>query len=455
MGLRERAGRAASRARALRPRTWIIGGAVALVVLGGGTTWAVLATTGAQAETRPTTTTVAASLETLEKTVSSSGTIAPTTTEDVSFGVEGTVQTVNVQEGQQVAAGDVLATVDTLHANAAVLEAKATLAAAQAKLSSAEADDDGSDSSATAIASFQAQVDVAQTDVTEAETAATGTTLVAPIAGLVTNASVEVGDVVSGSSSSGSSSSTGSAASGTSSSGGLGGATGSGGTTSGSSGSTSSTGQFTIVSTDSWTVSLSVSETEVSEIAVGDQVELSTDDGTSFFGTVGSIGLLPSTSSGAAAYPVVVDVTGSPDGLFDGVSVTGDIVYERRADVLTVPSAAVTTGTDGTSTVTVVADDGTETVTTVGVGETSGNLVEITSGLAEGDMVKVTVFTPGSGGGGQGTGGTGGTFPGGGTGGTGGTFPGGGTLPDGGSLPGGGQFPSGGTFPGGGQQGGR
>ncbi|WP_310794891.1 efflux RND transporter periplasmic adaptor subunit [Cnuibacter physcomitrellae] len=430
------------RARALRPRTWVIGGVVAVVVLGGGTTWAVLATTGARAETSPTTTTVAASLQTLEKTVSSSGTLAPTTTEDVSFGVAGTVQAVNVQEGQQVAAGDVLATVDTLHANAAVLEARASLAAAQAKLSAAEADDDGSDSSSAAIASYQAQVDVAQADVTDAETAATGTTLVAPIAGMVTNVSVEVGDAVSGSSSgsSGSSGSTGSSgSSGSSSPGSTTGASGSGST-----GSTSSSGQFTIVSTDSWKVSLSVSETEVSEIAVGDQVELSTDDGTSFFGTVGSIGLLPSTTSGAAAYPVVVDVTGSPEGLFDGVSVTGDIVYERRADVLTVPSAAVSSGTDGTSTVTVVADDGTETVTTVEVGETSGNLVEITSGLAEGDMVEVTVFTPGSTGGQQGTGGGTGTFPGGGM---------DGTFPGGGALPGGGSFPGGGSLPGGGQQG--
>lgn len=442
MGLRERARRVTRRARALRTRTWVIGGVVAVVVLGGGTTWAVLATTGARAETSPTTTTVAASLQTLEKAVSSSGTLAPTTTEDVSFGVAGTVQAVNVQEGQQVAAGDVLATVDTLHANAAVLEARASLAAAQAKLSAAEADDDGSDSSAAAIASYQAQVDVAQADVTDAETAATGTTLVAPIAGMVTNVSVEVGDAVSGSSSgsSGSSGSTGSSGSSGSSS--PGSATGASG--SGSTGSTSSSGQFTIISTDSWKASLSVSETEVSEIAVGDQVELSTDDGTSFFGTVGSIGLLPSTTSGAAAYPVVVDVTGSPEGLFDGVSVTGDIVYERRADVLTVPSAAVSSGTDGTSTVTVVADDGTETVTTVEVGETSGNLVEITSGLAEGDMVEVTVFTPGSTGGQQGTGGGTGTFPGGGME---GTFPGGGTLPGGGS------FPGGGSLPGGGQQG--
>jgi membrane fusion protein, macrolide-specific efflux system len=208
------------------------------------------------------------------------------------------------------------------------------------------------------------------------------------------------------------------------------------------------------VSTDSWQVSLSVSETEVSEIAAGDQVELATDDGTSFFGTVSSIGLLPSTTSGAATYPVVVAVTGSPEGLFDGISVTADIVYERRADVLTVPANAVTTGTDGTSTVTVVADDGTTTETTVEVGETSGSLVEITSGLAEGDMVQITVFTPGSTGtdggtGGQsGTGGQTGTFPGGGS----GTFPGGGTGT--GGTGGTGSFPSGGQMPSFGGQGG-
>ena len=81
--------------------------------------------------------------------------------------------------------------------------------------------------------------------------------------------------------------------------------------------------------------------------------------------------------------------------------------------------------------------DGAETVTPVTVGETVDSLTEITEGIAEGDLVQVTAFTPGAG---NGTGGTGPS----------GTLPGGGTLPDGFELPEG-FDPSqmGGGFPGG------
>ncbi|MFB2580699.1 efflux RND transporter periplasmic adaptor subunit [Herbiconiux sp. P15] len=389
------------RMKRMRVRTWVIAGAAVVIIAGGGTTWAVLASSsGAEAQTAPATASVAASLETLEKTIDSSGTLAPTVQEDVDFAVAGTVTAVNVTAGQTVAAGDVLATVDTLTVQADALAAQATLARAQATLASAEADDDGSDESAAQIASDQAAVDEAQAAADKAAAAIADATLVAPVAGLVTSVNLEVGDTTTGSgSASGSTGTSGSAATGAT----------------GSTGTTTSTAQFTIVSTDSWQVSLSIGETDLANVAVDDQVELSTDDGTAFFGTVSEVGMLPSTTSGAAAYPVTVAVTGSPEGLHDGISVTASIVYERRTDVLTVPSAAVSTDADGASTVTVVDAEGTETVTPVTVGETVDSLTEITEGIAEGDLVQVTSFTPGSG--------------------NSGTMPGGGELPDGFELP--------------------
>ncbi|WP_382308276.1 efflux RND transporter periplasmic adaptor subunit [Herbiconiux sp. UC225_62] len=399
----------------IRLRTWIIGGAVAVVVIGGGATWAALSfsSSSAQAQTAPGSMSVAASLQTLEKTVDATGTLAPAVDEDVDFAVAGTVTAVNVTAGTTVTAGDVLATVDTLTVQADLLAAQATLATAQATLASAQADDDGTDASAAQIAADEAAVAVAQSAADKAAAAVSGATLTAPVSGLVTAVNLAVGDTVSGSAGSGS-----------------GGGSGADGSDSGTS------AQFTIVGTDAWQVSLTVGETDVPNVASGDQVELSTDDGTSFFGTVDSVGLLPSTTSGAAAYPVTVTVTGSPEGLHDGVSVTAKIVYERRTDVLTVPAAAVTTGEDGTTSVTVVDADGAETTKSVTVGETVGTLTEITDGLAEGDLVKVTVFTPS----GDGSGGTGTD-----RGATTGQFPGGGTLPEGvvpgqgftGPLPGG------------------
>ena len=110
------------------------------------------------------------------------------------------------------------------------------------------------------------------------------------------------------------------------------------------------------------------------------------------FGTVTEIGLISTSTSGVAAYPVSIEVTGQPDGVYDGVSGDVAIIYERRTDVLTVPSAAVRT-VDGGSVVTQVGADGKEITTSVTVGDTVGDLTEITAGLVEGDEVQVTVVT--------------------------------------------------------------
>ena len=401
-----------------RRRTKIITAAAVLIVAAVAVWVFAFLLPSQNAAAQTITQTAAASLQTLEKTVEASGTATPAVQEDVSFEVSGTVTAVNVTAGQTVAAGDVLATVDTLELQADLLEAEATLAEAKSTL--ADAEDSGS--SDTRINAASAAVDVAQANVDAANAAMDDANLVAPADGLITSVGIAVGDKV-GSSSSSSSSSGASAPGGTSSSSG------------GSSSSTTSTAAFTLVSTNSWSMSVSVGETDIANVATGQQVELTTDDGAEYFGVVSEVGLLPSTSSGSAQYPVTVSITGDGEGLFDGVSLTGSIVYERRTDVLAVPSAAVTT-TDGVSTVTVIAEDGTQSEVTVEVGETSGEYTEIVSGIAEGDEVLVASFTPG-----EGNSGTGG-FPGGsGTGG----FPGG---DSGGGFPGGSD--SGGGFPGGG-----
>jgi macrolide-specific efflux system membrane fusion protein len=367
----------------VRRRTWIIVGAVVVVlgVAAGVVFGVVLPGNSASADTIETTAT--ASLETLEQSVLAGGTLTPLVDEDVSWAGSGTVLSVAVEEGTVVEKGDPLGTIDTLQLNADLLDAKVTLADAQARL----ADDS---STSAELAANQAAVAVAQKAVNDAADALAGATLVAPVAGVVTSVAVVPGDSVGSS----------------------------GGMDSGTSAA------FRITGTDAWEVDVTLGETDIALIEKGDQVELSTDDGVDFFGTVSTIGLLPDTSSGAAAYPVTIAVTGTAEGLFDGMSATASIVYERRTDVLTVPSAAVTTGQDGTSTVTVIGEDGTRTETTVTVGETAGTLTEITEGLSEGDEVLVASFTPGEGN-------QGGSFPGGividGD-----TFPGGGTFPEGG-----------------------
>jgi macrolide-specific efflux system membrane fusion protein len=336
------------------------------------------------AEATSTTTSVAASLTTMEKTVTGTGTLTPTVQESVSFEVSGTVTSVAVAAGQVVTVGQTLATVDTLTLDAELLAAKATLASAEAKLSDAQDEDDGTAAAQAQVASLEAQVALAQADVDDATEAMAGATLVSPVAGLVTAVDLLVGDVVTGTSGSSGSSGTGASA----------GASGAG--TGGTSTSTTSTatGAFTIVGTDGWEVTTTVDDGDVALVAAGDQVEMTSDDlDDTVYGTVREVGLVSTSTSGVAAYPVVVDVTGSPDGLHDGVEVDVEIIYERRTDVLTVPTGAVTT-TDGQSVVTQTGSDGAEVTTVVTLGDTSGRVVEILSGLAEGDEVLVTTFTP-------------------------------------------------------------
>ncbi|GAA4844100.1 efflux RND transporter periplasmic adaptor subunit [Luteimicrobium xylanilyticum] len=383
-----------------RGRALTVGIVAAILVAAGIVCWLVLRPAddaSASPSIKQVTQTATVGTSTFEKSVSATGTLTPTVDDDVSFGASGTVTSVKVAEGDTVKKGDVLATIDTLQLKADLLSAKADLATAKADLASAEDANDGTDAAEQQVDAKEAAVKVAQAAEDDAEDAMDAATLKAPAAGLVTAVNVAKGDAVtgsSGSSASGSSSGSGSTG-GSSSSGGMGGGSGS---SSSSSSSTSSTAAFTIVGTSSWEVAVSVGEDDVENVAKGDQVELTGDDlSDTVFGTVSSVGLLPSTSSGSVTYPVTVKVTGSPKGLHDGVSVTAKIVYERRSDVLSVPSAAITT-TDGTSTVEVVGDDGKTTKTTVTVGETSGQNVEITKGLTEGQKIQYTqtVFTPGS-----------------------------------------------------------
>lgn len=361
--------------RRTRPRTRVVAGAVLVLLIAGGVYWFVVRDASAASSVAAATSrSVAASLTTLEKSVSATGTLTPTVQEDVSFAASGTVTAVAVAAGQQATAGQTLATIDTLTLNADLLAAKATLATAEAKLSDSEDADDGTDAATAQIAANAAQVDVAQAAVDAATEAMADATLTAPVAGLLTEVNVTVGQAVTASPSSS-------------------GGSGAAGAMTGASttATTASTAQFLIVGTDSWEVDVTVDDADVALIAVADQAEITLDGAdAAIFGTVQEIGLISTSSEGVAGYPVVIAVTGSPDGLYDGVSADVAIVYERRTDVLTVPSGAVRT-VDGESVVTQAGDDGEEVTTVVTVGETVGEVTEIVSGLVEGDEVLVAV----------------------------------------------------------------
>ncbi|HEX9337651.1 MAG TPA: biotin/lipoyl-binding protein, partial [Pseudonocardiaceae bacterium] len=386
-------------------------------------------------------------------TLSSSGTIEPTQQDNLNFAVSGQVTAVNVTAGQQVTAGQALATVNSAALSATVAEAQASLSSDQARLST----DQTNSASSTQVAADQAAVTAAQNQVTDAQNALAEATLTSPIAGTVASVSLTVGQQVSGGSgSTGSTGSTGSGGSGAGGggaggAGGVGGNSGAGGTGSSGTGSTgssgSSTAQVVVISNGSFIVNASVDDTEVGLIKNGDQAIIIPDSGTSTaFGTVTSVALLASSSSTVPSYPVTIGITGTPTGLYPGASASVTIIYKVVANALVIPTSAIHF-TNGQQTVLKLVN-GKQTTVPVTTGMTQGAQTQILSGLADGDQV-VTPATPrgtGTTRTGTGTGGTGrGGFGGGGLGG--GGF-GGGGLGGGGNFGGGGGGGAGAVPPG-------
>jgi len=375
------------------------------------------------------TVTAIVSAETFEKDISASGTLTPAVKDSLSFAASGTVTEIFVEVGDVVEAGTVLATIDTLQLDAALATAEANLATAKAQLASAQESDDGSTTAASQITARERAVEVAQANYDVAEANLANANLVTPNGGLITAINIAVGDTVS--------------VSGGSGSGSAGGMSAGGGQMGGGTSTASSGGAFELIGTDSWQITVNVSESNIQQIAVGNQVEITGDTlSETAFGIVSEIALLPSASGNTVVYPVVISVTGTPDGLYDGISVTTRIIYKRRIDVLSIPAAAVTTAEDGSTTVERVEEDGSTTTVVVEVGEASGTNVEIISGLAEGDSVsyeQITIDRSNENNNRDQTG----NFPGG------GQFPGG-DFPGGGNFPGGGQMPDFGNMTGGG-----
>ncbi|WP_199521509.1 efflux RND transporter periplasmic adaptor subunit [Jiangella anatolica] len=372
---------------------------LATLVAGVGVAGAAWAVTQDDSPTTASTTTAEASVGTYEETVTSTGTFQPAETAELSFAVSGEVLTVDVAEGDVVTAGQALATVGTETLEAELTAAEATLDAARERLDS----DTDAGAGDTQLAADEASVAAAESRVAQAEEALANATLRSTIAGTVASVDLVVGDEVSGSGSSGAAGGADPAA------------------------SAGSGAHVTVITTDAFVVETSVGSADLGRLQPGLQAELTPSDGGDVvYGTVASIGLVASDSgSGSATFPVEIAVTGEVVGLYAGAGADVSIIVEQRADVLTVPSAAVRT-VDGQTMVTLVGDDGSQIETPVEIGASFGVQTEIVSGLEAGDEVVVPRLT-GLGGGGGGEDGD--RLP---------------QLPDGFEFPGGGVFPGGG-----------
>ncbi|HEY2213852.1 MAG TPA: biotin/lipoyl-binding protein [Acidimicrobiales bacterium] len=371
----------------------IVGAAVGLTLgLTGGTSTAGLVIKTEQ---------VAATTGTIKQTVAASGTIEPASQADLNFAVSGTVTAVDVKAGQAVTVGQVLATVSTTALQADVDAAQAQVESAQARLAS----DEDAAAATTTIDSDEASVTSAESSLTSAQTSLSDASLTSTISGTVASVDLTVGQQISGSGGSG----------------GTGGGSGNGASaasSASSAASTSSSGQVVVIGTDAYIVTTTVDDTEIGQIAEGDQATITpTGATTPDFGTVASIGLIATESDNVATFPVTIDVTGDPSGLYAGSTADVAIIVKQLNNVVEVPTAAITYN-GAQATVTEVVG-GKHVSKPVQVGQAEAGETQITSGIASGDKVleRVVTFTgtrAGTRGGGlfggtgTGTGGTGG-----------------------------------------------
>lgn len=157
---------------------------------------------------------------------------------------------------------------------------------------------------------------------------------------------------------------------------------------------TANTAMMTISKTDSITMTVDVSEDDITNVSIGQDatISLSAYDNSSISGVVESITAEPARSgSSSVTYAVVIrskEGTNSIGTVYDGMSGEVTVVQHSADNVLNINNRAITFK-NGVSTVLVKNSDGTQTTKQVKTGFSNGTSVEITSGLKAGDTVLV------------------------------------------------------------------
>ncbi len=152
------------------------------------------------------------------------------------------------------------------------------------------------------------------------------------------------------------------------------------------------TAMMTISTDNSVSLSLSVSEDDITSVSVGQEasISLTAYDNQTFDGLVESVTAEPARSgSSSVSYTVVVKSAGKIGDIgtvYDGMSGEATVIQKRVKNAVSVSDRAITFK-NGVSTVLVRDQNGGTTSKTVKTGFSNGTNVEIVSGLQEGDTV--------------------------------------------------------------------
>ena len=134
-----------------------------------------------------------------------------------------------------------------------------------------------------------------------------------------------------------------------------------------------------------------IAQDDIASISLGQAASLTLDafDELSFDGVVDSISTSPArNASGSASYSVTIQVLGDTARVYEGMTGSATLITRQQKDVLSV-SVRTVYEKDGETYVKVKRSDGALVETPVITGFSDGRNVEITSGLAEGQIVVI------------------------------------------------------------------
>jgi multidrug efflux pump subunit AcrA (membrane-fusion protein) len=198
-----------------------------------------------------------------------------------------------------------------------------------------------------------AQIQINQISVNTLQHQLDGTTLTAPIAGIVAQVNVKAGQAVS---------------------------------------TTSATNAIVIFTPGAYAVTGTVSDSQVNMVALGQAADVTPAGSTQAVqGKITSIAPAATISSGVATFAVTAQLTDTSNSIRPGMSATVNIVLNQVVHVLTVPTSAVHTTAAG-STVQVLVNGVPKTVV-VQTGASDPTRIQIVSGLQLNQVVVIAVVT--------------------------------------------------------------
>lgn len=138
---------------------------------------------------------------------------------------------------------------------------------------------------------------------------------------------------------------------------------------------------------------VSMSESDILNIKANQKVVITIDaySDMTFTGKVLSVNTSGTSTSGVTSYPVTILLDKTDVDIYPNMAIEADIITDSVADAIMIPTTAITT-TGGSFTVQIMKD-GKPVITTVEIGTANDSHTAITSGVGEGDIVVTSIVT--------------------------------------------------------------